>query len=141
VLLITPLRWIYFVAIALFTLLVGLQTYFAGVLFFAEPWGLRAHTGLGWSLGMISVLLPILAFAARVRWSQVGLTFLLLALTVVQVGLVSWWQSISAMVTALHPANALLIFALGALMAWRALGEARGGQRPGVRTVAQPVAA
>jgi hypothetical protein len=71
---------------------------------------LPIHQGNGDLAAIMSLLLLILAFAARLPWRMTGLTALLFALMVFQSLIPS--PSVPAAVSALHGVNALLLIGL-----------------------------
>jgi hypothetical protein len=62
---------------------------------------------------MLAILMPILALAGRLDRRLVGLSFLLLLLTMVQAMLPSLRGSVS-LIASLHPINALVLMGLSA---------------------------
>ena len=94
--------------------LVGLllQFYLAGAPLFGVT-SFQPHRMLGGALTMLAILIPILALIGRLERPLVGLSFLLLLLTVVQAMLPSLRSSIS-LVASLHPINALALMGISA---------------------------
>jgi hypothetical protein len=110
-------------AVCAWTFALGIlaQAYLAGLSIFAAATWIEAHSALGWLLGLAALALAVLVFMARLSRGVVALTVLLFALTFVQVGLVSWLRALHTQwLTALHPANALILFVVALTLAVRA---------------------
>lgn len=107
----------------LFVAGVAVQFFLAGLGTFGGE-GIGAHEALGHALTVVSVLLLVLAVAARQGRTAIGgcaVLFLLVFLQSV------WVQEFEEEVLgALHVFDALLIFALGHYLAQRATRQARG---------------
>lgn len=88
------------------------QFYFAGAPLFGVT-SFQPHRILGGALTMLAILMPILALAGRLDRRLVGLSFLLLLLTMVQAMLPSLRGSVS-LIASLHPINALVLMGLSA---------------------------
>jgi len=104
---------------------------------FAGAENLRTHVDFGYrAVWLVVLLLPVLALVGRLPRREVGLSFLLLALYIPQCLLPPIARSGGpAVVAALHPVNAMLLFALGVWIAWRAW---QGIQRPETTTSPLP---
>lgn len=86
----------------------------------------RTHMDLGYTVGIVAVLLVATALIARVGRRAVLITLALLAMYVVQTILPLMRGTMPAL-AALHPLNALLLFALSAWYArtaWRSQAAA-----------------
>lgn len=78
------------------------------------------HIEFGYTgIGIAALILIITAFVARRPRNEIGITFLLLVLYIVQTILPAFKASVP-WVAALHPVNALLLFGVGAWYARRA---------------------
>lgn len=112
---------IYVIVAWLFALGVLIQAYLAGMGIFANVSWLKDHSNLGWELGNFSILMLILLFLGRFPRQIILLHLLLIVDVVFQVGLVSFLRlfKVTAL-TALHPANALLLFGIATILAYRA---------------------
>jgi hypothetical protein len=89
-----------------------LQFYLAGAAMFGVG-SFEPHRMLGSALTMLVILFPVLALVGRLGRRLVGLSFLLLLLTIVQVMLPSLRGSAS-WIAALHPVNALALMGISA---------------------------
>jgi hypothetical protein len=123
---------VFAVACWLFLLGIVVQVFLAGAGLFKLT-DFTAHGSLGWSLPLISLFLPILAYVAHVEKSTVGLAGAIVVLTFIQPELAAARHT-DPLVAAFHPVNALLIFWLTWTVARRATELARAERR-------QPVAA
>jgi hypothetical protein len=84
--------------------------------------GFGLHTGFGYLIILLGLILLVLALAGRVRGRQLKLTGLLAGLFIVQL-LLAWFGYEAPVIGFFHPVNALIIFALTGYLAsteWRA---------------------
>ena len=88
------------------------QFYLAGAPLFGVT-SFQPHRMLGGALTILAILIPILALAGRLERRLVGLSFLLLLLTMVQAILPSLRSSVP-LIASLHPINALVLMGLSA---------------------------
>jgi hypothetical protein len=96
--------------------------------------GFGIHAGFGYLVLLLTLLFLIIAAVNNVgRW-RVGLAGLLFPLTILQV-LLAWFGFEVPAIGALHPVNALVLFALSWMVAWTAWRE---GDRVGVHRTATP---
>ncbi|GHO62146.1 hypothetical protein KSC_010380 [Ktedonobacter sp. SOSP1-52] len=99
-----------------------IQAYLAGMGIFANASWLKDHSGLGWELAQLSILMLILLFLSRFPRRIILLHLLLIVDVIFQVGLVSFLRPFkNAALTALHPANALLLFGIATFLAYSVL--------------------
>lgn len=91
------------------------------------------HIGFGYTIGVVQLAVLILAFPARMsgrdKWISAGI----LGLYAVQT-LLPGLESVSPLISALHPLNAMLLFAIStwyARHAWRIASEAGRGTGDG----------
>lgn len=85
-----------------------------------------AHIGFGYTIGFIALLVVVTALVARADRQAIGITVGLLLLYIVQTILPNLKGSMP-FVAALHPVNAMVLFALSiwyARRAWRAASPA-----------------
>lgn len=102
---------------------VVVQVFFAGAsLFELTDW--TAHSGLGWLLGSLPILLLVLALASRVDRRTVWLTIGLTVAAFIQPELAAARDE-APVVAALHPVNAMLVFWLAWTVARRSTTRAR----------------
>ena len=87
-------------------------------LFELSDW--TVHTGLGWGLPLVAILVLALAFVARADRRTLWLTLALTVSANVQPSLAEV-RSVAPLVAALHPVNALLVFWLAVVVARRSL--------------------
>ncbi|HEX2681200.1 MAG TPA: DUF6220 domain-containing protein [Candidatus Dormibacteraeota bacterium] len=92
---------------------------------------LSVHQGNGDLAGILTLVLLILAFAARLPWRMTGLTALLFALMVVQ-SLIPH-PPVPVIVSALHGVNALVLIGLTGYLTGRNWAFTR--QRPQPQTI------
>jgi hypothetical protein len=94
--------------------LVGLllQFYLAGAALFGVG-SFTPHRMLGDALTILAILFPILALVGRLGRKLIGLSLLLVVLTIVQIALPSLRGSAS-WIAALHPVNALALMGISA---------------------------
>ncbi len=89
-----------------------LQFYLAGTALFGVG-SFEPHRMLGSALTMLAILFPVLALVGRLGWKLIGLSMLLVFLTIVQVMLPSLRVNAS-WIAALHPVNALALMGISA---------------------------
>jgi hypothetical protein len=83
-----------------------------------------SHSGLGWSLSSVPLILVLLAIAARAPLGTISLTVVLLLDAMLQPEL-ALARDDAPVVAALHPVNAFVLFWLTLLVARRAVAQAR----------------
>jgi hypothetical protein len=94
-----------------------IQVFFAGAsLFELTDW--TVHSGLGWVLGSVPLLLLVLGLLARVDRRTAWLTAGLAVAAMIQPELAAARHD-SPVVAAFHPVNALIVFWLAAVVARR----------------------
>jgi len=79
------------------------------------------HIGVGYTIGVVQLIALVLAFPARVPTRDKQISFGLLLLYIVQT-LLPGLKSVSPVISALHPLNAMVLFTLSvwyARHAWR----------------------
>lgn len=113
-----------FVALAgLFLIGVAYQVFLAGMAVFgAGRWA--DHVGFGYLVTAVPLLLIVVAFLARAGRATIWLSVGTLVVAQVQT-ILPWFKADAPWISALHPVNAMLIFALGVIIARRALALAR----------------
>ena len=89
-----------------------LEFYLAGTAMFGAG-SFAPHRMLGSALAILAILLPTLALAGHLGRQLIGLSLLLVVLTIVQVVLPSLRDNIS-WIAALHPVNAVALMGIGA---------------------------
>ena len=89
-----------------------LQFYLASTPIFGAG-SFQPHRMLGAALTMIVILFPVLALAGRLGRQLIGLSMLLVILTIVQVMLPSL-RGAAPWIAALHPVNALVLMGMSA---------------------------
>ena len=88
------------------------QFYLAGAGLFGAG-SFAPHRMLGYALTMLVILFPVLALVGRLGWQLIGLSMLLVFLTIVQVMLPSL-RGNASWIAALHPVNALALMGISA---------------------------
>jgi hypothetical protein len=101
-----------------------LQFYLAGTALFGAG-SFQPHRMLGDALTILAILFPVLALVGRLGRKLIGLSTLLVFLTIVQVMLPSLRGSVS-WIAALHPVNALALMGVSAMI--RRSGRAEAPQ-------------
>ena len=99
-----------------------LQFYLAGAALFGVG-SFAPHRMLGDALTILAILFPILALVGRLGRQLIGLSLLLVFLTIVQVTLPSL-QGSASWIAALHPVNALALIGVGARISRMGRAEA-----------------
>ena len=89
-----------------------LQFYLAGAGLFGAG-SFQPHRMLGDALTVLAILFPVLAIVGRLGQKVIGLSLLLVLLTIVQIMLPSLRGSAS-WIAALHPVNALVLMGISA---------------------------
>jgi hypothetical protein len=124
------IRVVYVVLAWLFAVGVVAQAYFAGLSLFGYPAGLQLHSGVGWLMALDAILLLVLVFLGRFPRRVVVHTVVLFALMFLQVSLVTYLRAFQQpLLTAIHPANAVLLFGVSTMAAIRATAALRGRQQ------------
>lgn len=134
--LIALLRWAFTVAVWLYAGAILLLTFLVGLGFFSpvrlglvsRRGYLVQHAELGWLVALASLLLVLMALAARPGWRLVGLTVLLALLSLVQ-ALLPGLRGQAAWLAALHPVNALILFWVAVQLGRRSAAVALGASR------------
>jgi hypothetical protein len=103
----------FLIRLFLFGLLI--QFYLASAPLFGVGLSFAPHRILGAGLTALAILFPLLAFAARMERKQIGLSLLLLVLTIVQ-GLLPSLRAYIPVIAALHPLNALALMGLSGMI-------------------------
>ena len=116
------MRWAYIVTAWIILVAVFVQVFLAGLGLFVAGEYFGLHAMFGTLLGLLMLIELGFAFAARLPRGAVGLTALLPALVILQILFVEIGRAGPHVVSALHPVNALVIFGVAALIAWRARG-------------------
>ena len=115
-------RWIHLVAAWLFVGGVVLQAFLAGqgITQLGGTGNFEAHISFGYTaMGLLALAVLVAGLVGRVPRRQVGLSVGLLVLYIVQTSL-PYAKASTPVIAALHPANAMLLFALGIYIAVRA---------------------
>lgn len=121
-------RIIYMLAGWAFVTGVLIQVFFAGMAVVARQMNWENHIGLGHMLAGPLVLMLVTAYTGRVPGSMKRLTWLLFAVYVLQADVLIFMRASAPVLSALHPVLALVDFALGILLAWRATALVRSGE-------------
>ncbi|MBI2762277.1 MAG: hypothetical protein HYX54_00750 [Chloroflexi bacterium] len=103
----------------LFVAAVLVQVFLAGLAIFGATDGFGLHVDFGYTvIGLITLGVLLTAVAGSLSRREIGLSLLLLVLYVVQTALPAARAS-APVIAALHPVNALVLFALGLIIARR----------------------
>lgn len=108
----TPIAWLFVVALLV-------QVFLAGLAIFGATDGFALHVEFGYTvIGLLTLAVLLTAVAGGLPRMEIGLSLLLLVLYVVQTTLPSARAS-APIIAALHPVNAIALFALGIIIARR----------------------
>jgi cytochrome b len=119
------LRIGYLLAAWLFVISVGFQVFLAGIALFVNLDDWSNHITFGHIVpGLVALVMLPLAYWGRLGTSTVRWTALLFGLVLVQTEVFAVIKTSLPLVAALHPVNALIIFALGVALARRARASA-----------------
>jgi energy-coupling factor transporter transmembrane protein EcfT len=77
------------------------------------------HIGVGYTIGVIQLVVLILAFAARLPRRDIGISAGILVLYIIQT-ILPGFKTESPVIAALHPLNAMLLFTISVWYAWHA---------------------
>jgi hypothetical protein len=116
------LRWVHVLAAIVFVAAIVVQVFLAGaaLLQLGGDGDFRTHMDFGYTWVAIAALVVLVTAAlARVGRRRIGFSALLLVLYIVQTLLPAFKKDLPA-VAALHPVNAMLLFALATWYAWTA---------------------
>ncbi len=116
------LRWLHAIAALVFVAAIIVQVFLAGaaMLQLGGSGDFRSHVDFGYSIvGIAALALLVTAFVAKVGRRRIGIAALLFVLYIVQTLLPAAKGSIPA-ISALHPVNAMVMFALASWFAWTA---------------------
>ena len=94
------------------------------------------HRDFGYTIGIVQLIALILAFPARMSRRDKGISAGLLVLYIVQTILPAF-RSSTPFIAALHPLNAMILFALSIWYARHAWRVAAAGTAPSVGSVAE----
>ncbi len=115
------MRIVYTVVAWLFIAGLFLQFFLAGLSIFVGPTYWSTHVGFGREFGLITLVLLLLALAARLPRGQVWLTALLIPLYILQILLIELPGRFGVIVlAALHPVNGGVMLGLGIVLAYQA---------------------
>jgi hypothetical protein len=122
----------------LFVAGVLVQVFLAGMVVVARQMGWDNHISLGHMLGAPLILMLITVYAGRFPGRMKRLTWLLFGVYILQADVIIFMRASAPALSALHPVLALVDFALGLVLAWKATAIVRAGETaaPGI-----PVAA
>ena len=112
----------------LFVASVLVQVFLAGLPIFGATDGFGLHIEFGYTvMGLMTLGVLLTAVAGGLPRREIGLSLLLLVLYVVQTALPAARAS-APILAALHPVNAIVLFALGTIIARRgSVARSRGG--------------
>jgi hypothetical protein len=115
------LQYVYLLVAWAFVLGIAAQVYIAGMFIFSSASWLEVHSALGWTLITSTLLLPVLAALGRFPGSLILLNVALIVLAIAQESLVTFLRRLHLpALEALHPLNALIIFLVAMMAAYRA---------------------
>jgi hypothetical protein len=116
------MRLVHALAAMAFVVAILVQVFLAGaaLLQLGGNGDFRTHADFGYSaVGIVALLVVVTAALARVGRRRIGISALLLVLYIVQTILPVFKKDVPA-IAALHPVNALILFALASWFAWTA---------------------
>jgi len=123
-------RYVYIGLAWLFLVAITVQVLIAGLAIFGDPRDITLHRDLGYVLHLSPVLILIAAAVGRVGLTTLLWVGALVVVTLIQPLLPSIGSD-NALVAALHPVLALVIFAIAARLAWASPALLPGRQAPG----------
>jgi hypothetical protein len=105
----------------------AIQVYLAGLGVFAGSGNFTTHSGFGYLVGLLTLVLIVLAALARLPRRVIGASVLLLVLFALQSVFIALWKSNppNGALAALHPLNGFLIFLVAVAVAWTTRGYLR----------------
>jgi hypothetical protein len=121
-------RIIYLAASSLFLIGVTLQVFLAGMVVVALEMGWASHRDLGHTLALPLLVMLATAYLGRLPRNMKWMTWLLLAVYVIQADVIIFMRDSLPFVSAFHPVLALVDFVLAAFLvyqAWNLVREAR----------------
>lgn len=114
----------------LFVAAVLVQVFLAGLAIFGATDGFGLHIEFGYTvMGLMTLGVLLTAVAGGLPRREIGLSLLLLVLYVVQTALPAARAS-APILAALHPVNAIVLFALGAIIARSGSNAHSSGRNP-----------
>jgi hypothetical protein len=123
-------RIVYLIVAWLFLASILLQVFLAGLALFVSSDYWQAHIGFGHSgPEIMALLLVIFVFWGRLPRTTILLTVLLFVLVLAQAEVFAAIRTSVPLAAALHPVNALILFAIGVALArqgWAAVRTGRG---------------
>jgi hypothetical protein len=123
------MRMVHAIVAAAFVVAILVQVFLAGAALrqLGGNGDFRTHADFGYSaVGLVALLVLVTAALAKVGRRRIGISALLLVLYIVQTMLPLARESVPA-IAALHPVNALILFALAAWFAWTAWRDRAAG--------------
>ena len=111
-----PIRLAFVGVACLFLACVVIQVFLAGLGVFAGAQNFDVHRNFGYLFGWLTIVMLVLALAGRLGRRWIGLSGLLLVLFALQSVFVAL-RPVMPAAAALHPVNALVIFAVAGTMA------------------------
>jgi hypothetical protein len=133
------IQYLYVGVAWLFVLAIGVQVYFAGLSIFINSSWIQVHSGLGWILAQTMIVMIVLVLLGRFPRNIILLYILLIVDVIIQVGLVSFFYAFHIKgLAAFHPLNALALFLIAILLAYRSLQWVRSPSSTKIR-IDQPV--
>lgn len=121
-------RVVYTIAAWSFVAGVVVQVFFAGMAVVAGRWPWTDHINLGHFLAMPLLVMLVTMYVGKMGGSLKRLTWLLFLAYVLQADLLIFLRGSAPALSALHPVLALVDFALGVLLAWRATAMLRDNE-------------
>ncbi len=118
-------RITYLISAWLFVGLVLIQVFLAGMVVVAGQMNWSVHRALGHWIGLPAVVMLMMAYLGQLPPPAKRLTWLLFGTFIVQAEIVIFLRTAAPVLSALHPVLALMDFALGAILAYRAVGLVR----------------
>lgn len=128
-------RIVYLISAWLFVAAVPIQMFLAGMVVVAGRMNWDEHRRFGAWVGLLVLVILIMVYLGRLPVPTKRLAWLLMVTFIIQVSLLFLRRSAPAL-SALHPVLGLADFALGAILAYRAVAFVREvGIQPSLHTV------
>lgn len=130
-------RIAYMIFAWLFVIGVLVQVFFAGMAVVAARMSWENHVGLGHFLALPLLVMLVSMYPGRLPGRMKRLTWLLFGVYILQADVLIFLRATVPVLSAFHPVMALVDFALGALLAWRATAIVRTAE-PSAVPLLQP---
>ena len=101
-----------------FLIAILVQVFFAGLALFDNSSFWSSHRDFGYYIFLPGLILLVLVFFARFPRRMIGMTTLLFGLYMLQT-ILPTLRGVAPLVAAFHPVNAIILFTVSVIVAWR----------------------